>query len=83
MGRTWKRWIDTVKECLKKLGLNVKKVRRVVHDRSVLSGGYEGECVGCNSLDDHLDLTRCHRCEFPQLYEALEGQKPVCDQAHN
>ena len=30
-GRTWKRWFDTVKECLKK-GLDVRQIRRMVHD---------------------------------------------------
>ena len=35
VGRPWKRWIDTMKDCLKKRGLNVRQVRRVVHDRSV------------------------------------------------
>ena len=35
MGRSSKRWIDTVKECLMKLGLNVRPERRMVHDRSV------------------------------------------------
>ena len=35
VGRPWKRWIDTVKECLKK-SLDVNQARRMVHDRSVL-----------------------------------------------
>ena len=29
-GRPWKRWIDTVKECLKKRGLDVRQGRRMV-----------------------------------------------------
>ena len=29
-GRSWKRWIDMVKECLKKRGLNVRQARRMV-----------------------------------------------------
>ena len=29
-----KRWIDTVKECLKKRGLDVRQARRMVQDRS-------------------------------------------------
>ena len=28
--RPWKRWIDTVKECLKKGGLDVRQARRMV-----------------------------------------------------
>ena len=27
VGRSWKRWIDTVKGCLKKRGLDVKQAR--------------------------------------------------------
>ena len=33
-----KRWIDTVKSCLKKRGLNVREAWRMVHDRSVWLG---------------------------------------------
>ena len=33
VGRPWKRWIDTVKECLWKRGLDVKQARRMVQDR--------------------------------------------------
>ena len=32
-GRPWKKWIDTVKDFLKKK--EVRQVRRMVHDRSV------------------------------------------------
>ena len=35
VGRPRKRWIDTVKEYLKKKGLNVRQVGKMVHDRSV------------------------------------------------
>ena len=35
MGKPRKRWIDTVKVCLKKIGLNVRQARTMVHDRSV------------------------------------------------
>ena len=34
VGRPWKSWIDTVKECLKKIGLDVRQARRMVQDRS-------------------------------------------------
>ena len=33
VGRLWKSWIDTVKDCLKK-GLDVRQARRMVQDRS-------------------------------------------------
>ena len=35
VGRPRKRWIDTVKDCFKKAGLDVRVARRMVHDRSV------------------------------------------------
>ena len=34
MGRPQKRWIDTMKECLKKRGLDVRQAKRMVQDRS-------------------------------------------------
>ena len=34
VGRPQKRWIDTVKECLKKRGLDVRQARRMVQVRS-------------------------------------------------
>ena len=38
VGRPWKRWIDTIKECLKKKGFDVRQARRMVHNRSVWRG---------------------------------------------
>ena len=35
-----KRWINTVKECLKKRGLDVRQTRRMVRV-------CQGECMGC------------------------------------
>ena len=35
VGRLRKRWIDTVKDCLKKRVLDVSQARRIMHDRSV------------------------------------------------
>ena len=32
VGRPRKRWIDTVKDCLKKIGLDVRQARKMVHD---------------------------------------------------
>ena len=42
VGRPRKRWIDTIEDCLKKRGLDVRQVRRMVHDRSVW-WGFESE----------------------------------------
>ena len=36
--RPWKRSNDTVKECLKKRGLDVRQARRIVYDRSEWRG---------------------------------------------
>ena len=61
LGRTRMKWIDTVKDCLRKRGLDVRKARRMVHDRSDWRGVCEGECVGwCRPGDEPLILTRCH-----------------------
>ena len=38
VGRPRKRWIAIVKACFKKMGLDVKQTRRMVHDRSVWRG---------------------------------------------
>ena len=38
VGRPWKRWIDTVKECLRKRGLDVRQARRMFQDRSEWRG---------------------------------------------
>ena len=35
VGRPRKRWIDTIKDCLKKRGLDVRQAGRIAHDRSV------------------------------------------------
>ena len=42
LGRSRKRWIDTVKECLKKRGLDVREPRRIVEDRCVWRGFVKG-----------------------------------------
>ena len=46
LGRPRKRWIDTVKDCLKKRGLDVTQVRRMVYDRSVWRGFVRGNAWG-------------------------------------
>ena len=64
VGRPRKRWIYTMKECLRKRGLDVRQARRMV-------GVCERECMGCSLEDEPLTLMRCHSCGLPQLYEAL------------
>ena len=46
VGRQQKRWIDTVKECLKKKGLDVRQARRMVQDRSESRGFVRGNAWG-------------------------------------
>ena len=55
--RQRKRWIDTVKYCLKKRGLDVRQTRGMAHDRSVWWGGG----------NETMTLTRCFSCELQQL----------------
>ena len=43
VGRPMKRWIDTVKDCLKKRGLDVRQARIMMHDRSVWLGFVRGD----------------------------------------
>ena len=35
VGRPRKRWIESMKDCLKKRGFDVRQTKRMVHDRSV------------------------------------------------
>ena len=49
----------------------------------VYGGVCEGECVGYPLGDEPSIFTRSPICELLQLYEALEGWKSECGQAHN
>ena len=77
VGRQKKRWIYTVKECLRNRGLDVRQARRMGQDRSELWGVYDGECKGHNTGEEPQTLMRCHSFGLSQLYEA-HGQKSVC-----
>ena len=46
VGRQWKRWIDTMKECLKKRGLDIRQARRMIQDRSEWQGFMKGNAWG-------------------------------------
>ena len=46
VGRPRKRWIDTVKDCLKERGLDVRQARRMVQDRSEWRGFARGNAWG-------------------------------------
>ena len=48
MGRPRKKWIDTVKDCLRKRGLNAGQARRMVQDRSEWHGSVRGCAWGMN-----------------------------------
>ena len=63
VGRPRKRWIDTVEDCLRNQGLDVRQERSMVH---------EGERIG------QLLTLRCNSCGLPQLYETFEEWKSVC-----
>ena len=53
VGRPQKRWIDNVKECLKKRGFDVRQARRMVQDRNewweFVRGNAWGIAQGMNS----------------------------------
>ena len=58
VGRSRKRWINTVKECLKKRGLDVvRQASRMVQDRSGWQGFVRGECMGRSLRDEPKTLT--------------------------
>ena len=46
--RLWKRWIDNMKECLKKRGLDIRQAWRIVQDKREWRGFVRGNawCVG-------------------------------------
>ena len=46
VGRPRKRWIDTVNDCLKKRGVDVRQARRMVRDMSVWRGFVRGNGWG-------------------------------------
>ena len=56
VGRPWKIWIDTVKECLKERGLGVRQARIMVQDRSEWRGFVRGNAWSVA----RGTLTRCH-----------------------
>ena len=71
VGRLRKRWIDTMKDCLRKRDLGDRPARRMVKV-------CEGECMWHSQGDESQTLMRCHSCGLSQLYEALEGWNSVC-----
>ena len=46
VGRAWKSWIDTMKGCLRKRGLDVRQARKIVQDRSEWGGFVRGNAWG-------------------------------------
>ena len=62
VGRPRKRWIDTVKDRLRKRGLDIRQARKMVEDRSEWWGFMRGECMWCSPRDEPLTLMRCHSC---------------------
>ena len=68
VGRPQKRWIDNMKECFRKRGLDLRQLRKWCR----IEGVCEGECMGCSLGYEPLTLMRCYSCGLPQLYESLE-----------
>ena len=65
VGRPWKRWIDTVKECLRKRGLDVRQGMR-------MAGVCKEESMRRSPGDESLTLMRCHSYMKP-----LKGRSPT------
>ena len=57
LGRPRKRWIDTIKDCLKKSDLDVRQARRIVQDRNA-KRVYVGECAGSRGSDGLISRRR-------------------------
>ena len=58
VGMPRKRWIDSLKECLKKRVLGIRQARRMVQDRS--EWVCEGECMQHSLGDESRTLMRCY-----------------------
>ena len=54
VGRPQKRWTDTVKDCSRKRGLDVRQARRMVQDRSEWRGLVRGNAWECSPGDESL-----------------------------
>ena len=72
VGRPWKGCIDTVKDCLRKRGLDFRKAWRMVQERCEWWEFVRGSSLGGGG-DEPLTLMRCHSCGLSQLCEAIEG----------
>ena len=72
VGRPFKRWTDSVKDWLKKRGLDVRQARRTVHDRSEWRGVRQKECLGRSPGNEPLTSMSCHSCGLQRLYETLK-----------
>ena len=62
VGRSRKRWIDTLKDCFRKRDLDVGQGRRMVQDKSEWRRFVKGECMGRSPRSELLTLSRCHSC---------------------
>ena len=71
VSRQQKRWIDMVKDYLRKRGLGIRQARRMVQDRSEWGGVCEGECMGHSPGIEPQTLMRCHGYGLLQLYMKL------------
>ena len=67
-----KRWIDTVKERLRKIGLDFMQARIGVN-----GGGLEGECMLRSLGDEPLTLMRCHSYMKPLKVKGPSVAEPT------
>ena len=57
LGRPRTRWIDTMKDCLKKRGLGIRQAKIMVHDRNVWQGFVRRNARDFSRGDEPLTLT--------------------------
>ena len=77
MVRPRKRWVDTMKDCLKKRDFDFRQARRMVYDSSVWWGFSAGESMGHSLGDESLTLMRCHSFMKPLKGGDLSVAKPT------
>ena len=80
LGRPRKRWIDTVKECLKKRGLDIRQARRMVQDRSQwrwFDGliGDEEQNYKKGEIGSHIKFNINIYYQFPRVNKIFKFQK--------
>ena len=81
VGRSQKRWINSVSNWFKKKIWMFGK-QRMVNDRNECRG-LLGECMWHTLGNEPLTTTGCQSCRLLHLYKTLVGWRFFCDQTYN